>query len=157
MSTTTDPATPHYAAPDAITRHLVNPLVAWATRRGLRAWGARTLEVRGRSTGELRTTPVNVLELDGVAHLVAPRGTTEWVRNVRAAGGVCTLRSGRHVERVVATEIADDDKPAVLRAYLGRWRWEAGRLFGGVAPDATEDELRAIASRHPVFRLTPAA
>lgn len=156
MPTTTD-ATTHYRAPGAITRHVMNPLVAWATRRGMRAWGARTLEVRGRRSGELRHTPVNVLVLDGVEHLVAPRGTTEWVRNVRAAQGACVLRTGRRVDHVRAVELADADKPAVLRAYLVRWRWEVGQFFDGVGPDATDDELLAIASRHPVFRLTPAA
>lgn len=161
MTATRTPADPspalHYRAPGLVTRHVMNPLVAWATRRGLGAWGARTLEVTGRRSGTPRTTPVNVLVLDGVEHLVAPRGTTEWVRNVRAAQGACTLRSGRRVEYVVATELADDDKVAVLRAYLARWKWEVGQFFDGVGPDATDDELRAIAPRHPVFRLAPAA
>jgi hypothetical protein len=58
---------------------------------------------------------------------------------------------------VRAVDLADADKPAVLRAYLVRWRWEVGQFFDGVGPDATDDELLAIASRHPVFRLTPAA
>jgi hypothetical protein len=84
---------------------------------------------------------------------VAPRGHTQWVRNLRASGeGVLLL--GRRRERFTATELADDDKPAVLRAYLARWRWEVGAFFGGVGPGSDEAELRRIAPDHPVFRLS---
>ena len=158
-TTTTPTTTPaiaaHYVAPGALTRHVLNPLVAWGTRRGLRLWGARTLEVRGRRTGVARRTPVNLLELDGATYLVAPRGTTEWVGNLRAAKGACALRAGRRTGTFVATELADDDKPVVLRAYLARWGWETGRFFG-VGAGATDTELRDAAWRHPVFRLVPA-
>jgi deazaflavin-dependent oxidoreductase (nitroreductase family) len=148
--------TPHYRAPGAVTRHVMNPLVAWMTRRGLRAWGARTLEVTGRRSGQVRTTPVNVLDLAGTEYLVAPRGTTDWVRNVRAADGRASLRSGRSRRAVVAVELTDAEKPPVLRAYLARWRWEVGQFFDGVGPDATDEELLAVADRHPVFRLADA-
>jgi hypothetical protein len=98
---------------------------------------------------------VNVLTLDGVRYLVAPRGVTQWVRNVRAAGE-CDLRVGRRVETVRVDELADQEKPAILRAYLRRWKWEVGQFFDGVGPDATDDELLAIASGYPVFRLAAA-
>jgi deazaflavin-dependent oxidoreductase (nitroreductase family) len=145
------PAT-RYLAPDAFTRHVFNPLVAALTRLGVSVWGSRVLAVRGRSTGETRTTPVNVLTHEGERYLVAPRGVTQWVRNVRVAGE-CELRVGRRTERVRLEELADHDKPEVLRAYLRRWNWEVGKFFDGVGPDASRDELLAAAPGHPVFRI----
>ena len=62
-------------------------VVRWLTARGISLMGSRVLVVRGRKSGDLRRTPVNLMELDGERYLVAPRGNTEWVRNVRAAGG----------------------------------------------------------------------
>lgn len=143
-----------YLAPDAFTRNVFNPLIAGLTRIGISMWGSRILGVRGRVSGELRTTPVNVLTHDGERYLVAPRGITQWVRNVRAAGE-CELRVGRRREVVEVEELADADKPEILRAYLRRWKWEVGQFFDGVGPDATDAELLAIAAGYPVFRITP--
>jgi deazaflavin-dependent oxidoreductase (nitroreductase family) len=116
--------------------------------------GSRVLAVRGRSSGEWRTTPVNLLVVDGTRYLVAPRGHTQWVRNLRAAGGG-ELRLGRRVEPFTATEVGDDDKAPILRAYLRRWKVEVGVFFGGVGPDSPDSELRRIAPDHPVFVLAP--
>jgi deazaflavin-dependent oxidoreductase (nitroreductase family) len=134
----------------------VNPLVSTATRAGLDLWGARVLAVVGRTSGEVRTNPVNVLDHDGARYLVSPRGHTQWVRNLRAAGRG-ELRHGRLTTEFVATEVADADKADVLRAYLRRWSFEVGAFFEGVGPDAGDDELRAGAPRHPVFRIEPTA
>jgi len=112
------------------------------------------LRVRGRKTGEWRSTPVNLLTIDGVRYLVAPRGTTQWVRNLRVIG-TGELAVGRRVEPFRATELADADKPAVLRAYLKRWKFEVGVFFDGVGPDANNDELLRIAPGYPVFVITP--
>jgi hypothetical protein len=106
-------------------------------------------------SGEIRTTPVNVLAVDGRRYLVAPRGETQWVRNVRVAGE-CGLRVGRRTETVRVEELADAVKPPILRAYLRRWKWEVGQFFDGVGPDSSDDQLTAIAPRHPVFELHPA-
>ena len=114
------------------------------------------LEIRGRKTGQPRRTPVNLLTLEGARYLVAPRGHTQWVRNLRAQGEG-RLLLGRRAEQFTASELADDDKPAVLRAYLKRWKWEVGVFFEGVGPDATDDELRRIAPDHPIFRISPPA
>jgi deazaflavin-dependent oxidoreductase (nitroreductase family) len=108
--------------------------------------------VRGRTTGEVRQTPVNVLDLDGDRFLVAPRGETQWVRNIRVTPEA-ELRVGRRVERVVAHELADSEKLDVLRAYLTRWKFEVGAFFDGVDGDSTDEELARIAPAHPVFRL----
>jgi deazaflavin-dependent oxidoreductase (nitroreductase family) len=146
-------ATSHYRAPSAFDRRVFNPLVAGLTRLGVSVWGSRVLEVRGRKTGEPRRVPVNLLEHDGARYLVAPRGHTQWVRNLRAAGGDGALLLGRRRRAFHAVELADDEKEPVLRAYLRRWKWEVGQFFDGIGPDSTEDELRRIAPDHPVFRL----
>jgi deazaflavin-dependent oxidoreductase (nitroreductase family) len=113
------------------------------------------LEIRGRKTGQPRRNPVNLLSLEGTRYLVAPRGHTQWVRNLRAQGEG-RLLLGRRAEQFTATELADDDKPPILRAYLKRWKWEVGTFFAGVGPDADDDELRRIAPDHPIFRIGPA-
>ena len=144
--------TSHYQAPDWFTRNVFNRAVAGLTRLGISVWGSRILEVRGRKTGEPRRVPVNVLHLDGERYLVAPRGHTQWVRNLRVAGEAHLLL-GRGRERIRAVEVADADKVAILRAYLQRWKWEVGQFFGGVGPDASADDLQRIAPDHPVFRV----
>jgi deazaflavin-dependent oxidoreductase (nitroreductase family) len=147
----------HYQRPGWFTRHVFNPMVALATRAGLSVWGSRILQVRGRTTGELRETPVNPLTLNDRRYLVAPRGITEWVRNLRVAQEG-TLRVGRRTEPFHATEVPDADKPEILRAYLRRWKMEVGVFFDGVSDTSSDDELRRIGPDHPVFELTsPAA
>jgi len=143
----------HYQAPDWFTRHVFNPIVAGFTRAGISVWGSRVLEIRGRKTGEPRRTPVNLLTLDGTRYLVAPRGHTQWVRNLRAAGEG-DLLLGRRREHFHATEVADAEKVEILRAYLRRWKWEVGQFFGGVGPDSPPEELARIAPDHPVFRIS---
>jgi deazaflavin-dependent oxidoreductase (nitroreductase family) len=145
---------PHVRMPGVLTVKVLNPFVAWLTRRGVSVLGSRVLAVRGRKSGEWRRTPVNVLTLDGRRYLVAPRGHVQWTHNMRAVGGG-ELRVGRHTEAFTAQEVADDDKPPVLRGYLKRWKAEVGVFFDGVGPDSTDEELRAIAPNHPVFRITP--
>jgi deazaflavin-dependent oxidoreductase (nitroreductase family) len=150
---------PRYIEPGWFTTHVFNGIVSLATRLGISVWGSRVLQVRGRTTGELRETPVNLLTHDDVRYLVAPRGETQWVRNLRVAGGG-SLRLGRRIERFEAVELAgdgpDDPRVEVLRAYLRRWKAEVGVFFEGVGPDSTDDERAAIALRHPVFRIEAA-
>jgi deazaflavin-dependent oxidoreductase (nitroreductase family) len=143
-----------YLEPGWFTRKVMNPLVAALTRAGISIWGSRELRVRGRTTGAWRTTPVNLLGHEGERYLVAPRGETQWVRNLRASGNG-ELRVGRRIEAFRAIELADDEKIQVLRAYLKRWKAEVGVFFDGVGPNSSESELRRIAPSHPVFRLTP--
>jgi deazaflavin-dependent oxidoreductase (nitroreductase family) len=145
--------TDRYQRPGWFTRYLFNPAVAALTRLGISVWGSRVLEVTGRKSGQARRTPVNLLTLDGAEYLVAPRGVTEWVRNVRAGGGQLALLVGRKRQERIATELEDREKVPVLRAYLKRWKAEVGIFFGGVGPDSTDEELAAIAPDHPVFRL----
>ena len=114
-------ASPRYVEPGWFTRTVFNPFVAWLTRAGFSVWGSRELRVRGRTSGEWRTTPVNLLSLDGERYLVAPRGQTQWVKNLRIAGEG-ELRVGHHTEAFRAAEVPDDDKVEILRAYLKRWK-----------------------------------
>ncbi len=143
---------PRYVEPGWFTRNVFNRAVALLTTAGVSVWGSRILRVRGRKTGEVRQTPVNLLTVDGARYLVAPRGVTQWVRNVRAAGGG-ELALGRTVERFRAIELADDLKPDILRAYLRRWKFEVGAFFDGVSADSVDEELRRVAAQHPVFRI----
>jgi deazaflavin-dependent oxidoreductase (nitroreductase family) len=144
----------HYRPPDPFTRHVFNPLVAGLTRLGIGVYGSRVLEVRGRKSGEWRSTPVNLLKVDGAEYLVAPRGHTQWVRNIRVAGSG-RLRLGRRIRDIQVSELADDAKPPILRAYLKKWSWEVGMFFDGVSAKSSDDELRRIAPDHPIFRLEP--
>ncbi len=130
-----------------------NESVAWLSRRGISVYGSRVLYVRGRKSGELRSQPVNPLPYQDQRYLVAPRGNTQWVRNIRAAGGEAELRIGRKVEPIRASEIADDDKPELLRAYLRKWAFETGVFFNGLTAKSTDEELRAAAPGYPVFRI----
>lgn len=146
-------ADPHYREPGWFTRNVFNRVVAGATRLGISVWGSRVLQVRGRTTGELRETPVNLLTLDDHTYLVAPRGVTQWVRNLRVANEG-KLRLGKRVEAFRAEELPDGDKTEILRAYLRRWKMEVGVFFDGVDANSSEEELRRIAPMHPVFRIT---
>jgi deazaflavin-dependent oxidoreductase (nitroreductase family) len=144
-----------YERPGWFTTNVFNKIVAGLTHAGISVLGSRVLEVRGRTTGEWRRTPVNLLTQDRERYLVAPRGQTQWVRNLRASGeGRLVL--GRRNQPFTATELDDDEKPPLLRAYLKRWKFEVGMFFDGVGPDSPDSELRRIAPDHPVFRLGPA-
>jgi deazaflavin-dependent oxidoreductase (nitroreductase family) len=146
----------HVQKPGWFTINVLNRFVAWLTRRGISVWGSRVLAVRGRKSGQWRTTPVNLLTLDGKQYLVAPRGHVQWTHNMRAAGGG-ELHLGKRVNPFTAAEVGDDDKAPILRAYLKRWKAEVGVFFNGVGPDSPDDQLRRIAPDHPVFEITPAS
>ena len=146
----------HYQRPGWFTTNVFNRIVAVLTRAGVSVYGSRVLEVQGRKSGEWRQTPVNLLRYQGTEYLVAPRGHTQWVKNLRASGHG-RLRVGKRTQRFSAVELDDADKPPLLRAYLKKWKFEVGVFFGGVGPDSPDEELRRIAPDHPVFRLTAGA
>lgn len=128
-----------YLKPDGFTQKVMNPL--------LRGLGVKpTLAVRGRKSGEWRTVPVNVLEVDGARYLVAPRGETEWVRNLRAAGGGEIRRRGKH-EEFTATEVPPGERAPLIAAYRDRWDREVKKLFEQL-PDPAD---------HPTFRIQSSA
>ena len=147
--------TPRYLAPDWATRHLFNPFVRALTRAGISVRGARVLRVRGRSSGQWRSTPVNPLTVDGRRYLVAPRGTTQWVRNLRAVG-TGELRVGWRTEAFRARELDDETKVPVLREYLRVWAFEVAKFFEGVDASSSDERLREVAPGFPAFEITPA-
>jgi deazaflavin-dependent oxidoreductase (nitroreductase family) len=142
----------HYLKPNAVDRAM-NGLVGWLTRHGVSVMGTAELSVLGRKSGEWRQLPVNPLPYEGGPYLVSARGHSEWVRNMRAAGGG-RLKVGRRVQEFTAVELPDAEKPVVLRTYLKKWGWEVGRFFGDVNVNSTDEELLAAAPKHPVFRIT---
>ncbi|MEU6225651.1 nitroreductase family deazaflavin-dependent oxidoreductase [Streptomyces sp. NPDC047042] len=142
----------HYMKPKAF-EQAMNGLVGWLARHGVSLMGTAELSVLGRKSGEWRQVPVNPLPYPGGPYLVSARGHSEWVRNMRAAGGG-QLKVGRRVQEFTAVELTDAEKPAVLRPYLKKWGWEVGRFFGDVDVNSTDEELLAAAPKHPVFRIT---
>ncbi|TCO46058.1 deazaflavin-dependent oxidoreductase (nitroreductase family) [Kribbella antiqua] len=132
---------------------IFNRIVARLTKLGISLMGSRVLSVRGRKSGDWRSTPVNLLVLDGQRYLVAPRGHTQWVRNLRA-NTEGRLQLGRKIETFRAEELADADKPEILRLYLKKWAWEVGTFFGGdVRADSPLEVLLHVAPGVPVFKI----
>jgi deazaflavin-dependent oxidoreductase (nitroreductase family) len=152
MAMTAAPST-HYKSPGLITRKVLNPFLNLLLRLGVSVWGARVLEHRGRRSGQTYHTPVNLLTVGSEEYLVAARGETEWVRNVRAAEGHLVLELGRRRQPRIAVEVPVEERTEILRSYLRRWKFEVGMFFDGVGPDSTDAEFAAIADRHPVFVL----
>ena len=150
--TPTPPPSASFQQPGWFTANVFNPSVAGLTKLGISVMGSRVLEVKGRKSGQWRSTPVNLLTFEGDRYLVAPRGHTQWVRNMRASGGG-RLKLGRKTEDFEAAELTADAAVPVLRAYLKKWKWEVGAFFDGTGPDSTDAELLQIAPKHPVFKL----
>ena len=144
-----------YLQPGWFMRHLFNPTVRGLTRAGVSIAGSRELRVQGRKSGQWHTTPVNLLNIDQRRYLVAPRGNTQWVRNIRVSGKG-ELRVGRRTDAFVAEEVTDDAKAPILREYLRRWGWEVGAFFEGIDKNASDDDLARIAPGFPVFRVVTA-
>ncbi|RZU51367.1 deazaflavin-dependent oxidoreductase (nitroreductase family) [Krasilnikovia cinnamomea] len=142
-----------YLAPKR-SAHAFNKVAKWLTARGISLLGSRVLAVRGRKSGEIRTTVVNIFTHEGEQYLLAPRGHTQWVRNLRAAGEG-ELRLGRRVQRFAPVEIADADKPPLIRIYLRKWAWEVGEFFDGLTADSPDADVAAAAPDFPVFRIAP--
>lgn len=139
---------------------LLNPLMAGFVRLGI-PLGAdmRLLTVRGRASGQNRTTPVAVFEHEGTRFLFGTFGDTQWVRNLRAAGEAILSRRGRQT-RVLATELTIEEAAPVLRGALERYlatpmRPLLARFYAGSADGPVEDYLE-LARHHPVFRLREA-
>lgn len=139
-----------YLAPKAV--NPVHALAHWLADHGIGLPGSRMLKVRGRRTGATRKTLVNLLVVDGEHYLVAPRGHTQWVRNLRASGRA-ELGLGRRFTPVVAEELSDEEKPPVLRAYLKRFGWEVGMFFDDLDKNSPDEDLLRAAPGFPAFRL----
>lgn len=111
------------------------------------------LQVRGRKSGRIYSTPVDLLEIQGRQFLVAPRGRTQWVRNAEAAGEV-TLRKGGMNQRFGLRPLRNQEKPEILKAYLDKFKREVQRYFpvpAGSPPEA----FRPLVQTYPAFELSP--
>jgi hypothetical protein len=140
-----------YEEPNSAAR-AANAAIRWLAELGISIAGTRALRVRGRNTGKRRVVVINLLTVDGVDYVVAPRGSTQWVRNARAAGVVDIGPRWRSRRRQI-TELTDDAKPDLLRRYLVRWYWQVKGFVAGLTPDSSDEELRAAAPSIPVFAL----
>ncbi|WP_217555250.1 nitroreductase/quinone reductase family protein [Streptomyces sp. GbtcB6] len=143
---------PYYAKANPMAVRM-NGLVGWLARRGISLAGSAELSVPGRKSGRLQRVPVNPHTYDGTQYLVSARGNSQWVRNMRVAGGG-ELRVGRKVREFTVVELPDAEKLPVLRTYLEKWGWEVKQYFPGVTAKSSDDELVAAGADHPVFRVT---
>ncbi|MCW2552512.1 MAG: hypothetical protein JWR78_2293 [Mycobacterium sp.] len=140
-----------YDEPNRLAR-TVNELFRWLAEAGIGLAGTRALRIRGRNTGKLRGVVINLMTVQGRDYVVSPRGNTQWVRNARAAGQVEMGPRWRSRD-VQIIEVADDAKPELLKVYLKRWYWEVKGHVGGLTPDSTDEQIRAVAPSIPVFEL----
>lgn len=130
---------------------MMNRITSWLASLGLMPSKTVTLEVRGRRSGQMRSTVINWVEQDGQRYIVSPRGEAEWVRNVRAADGEAVIRrQGRQSVRL--EELPVEQRAPILKAYLGENTWSTRQHFE-VDPKAELTEFAGIAARHPVFRI----
>jgi deazaflavin-dependent oxidoreductase (nitroreductase family) len=142
-----------YIKPDFATKRIFNPLLELGMKLGLSFRGSHILAVKGRTSGKEYTTPVNPLTFEGERYLVAPRGETGWVKNIRVSGEG-ELRLGRKREHIRVQEISGEQKVPILREYLKFWKSETSKFFGGVTDESPLEELQKTAPNHPMFRIT---
>ncbi|MFJ3640630.1 nitroreductase/quinone reductase family protein [Streptomyces sp. NPDC090108] len=145
-------SSPYYLKGSPMTVRL-NSVIGWLARHGLSLAGSAELSVRGRTSGRMQRVPVNPHTYEGGQYLVSARGHSQWVRNMRAAGGG-ELRVGRKLRRFTAVELPDAEKLPVLRTYLEKWGWQVDAYFQGVTAESPDAEILAAAPDHPVFRIT---
>jgi deazaflavin-dependent oxidoreductase (nitroreductase family) len=142
---------PTFRAPTALER-VFNRVFGFLVGLGVGFSHNYLLQVRGRKSGKLYSTPVDLLELGGKQFLVAPRGRTQWVRNAEAAGEV-TLKKGRTQQKFRLRPIPDADKPEILKAYLDSFKREVQTYFP-VAAGSPVQAFAALVQSYPVFELT---
>lgn len=143
--------TVRYDQPTPVARAF-NELFRLLAEAGISVAGTVAIRVRGRKTGKPRGVVVNLLTVDGREYLVSPRGDTQWVRNARAAG-VIELGPRWHRTEVPICDVADRDKPELLKRYVDRWFWEVKGHIGGLTPESSDAELMEAAPSIPVFEL----
>ncbi len=142
-----------YHKPTQITR-IVNGVLGFLASMGVTPSDTVTLEVKGRRSGRVRSNVVTSVEQEGQRYLVSPRGETEWVRNVRAAGGEATIRH-RGRQKVRLQEMPSGETATIIQAYLKKTKMATKQHFG-IDPEAPMEEFDKIAARHPVFKITEA-
>ena len=130
---------------------LLNRVMGSLVSLGLAPSHMRLLRVRGRKSGKLYSTPVDLLMFNGKHYLVAPRGRTQWVRNAEAAGEV-TLKRGSDLRRFSLRPLAEEEKPPILKAYLDSFKNEVQRYFT-IAAGSSPQDFVPIAANYPAFEL----
>ena len=141
-----------FRAPSAPER-MINRFYGLLVGVGLGLSHSYLLQVRGRKTGRIYSTPVDLLERDGHRFLVAPRGHTQWVRNAEAAGDV-HLKKGRHRQHFRLRSLAAEEKPAILKAYLDAFQGEVQRYFP-VPAGSPQEAFAGLTENYPAFELLP--
>jgi deazaflavin-dependent oxidoreductase (nitroreductase family) len=129
----------------------INKLFGFLVGLGLGLPHNYLLQVRGRKSGRVYSTPVDVLDRDDKRYLVAPRGHTQWVRNAIASGTV-SLKKGRHSEIFRIRSLSDDEKPEILKSYLDRYKLTVQRYFP-VPAGSPAETFRSLTGEYPVFEL----
>ena len=141
---------PAFRPPTALERAF-NRVYGFLVGLGIGLSHAHLLQVIGRKSGKVYSTPIDLLELHGKRFLVAPRGRTQWVRNAEAAGEVW-LKKGKKKQRFGLRALSDAEKPEILKAYLDRFKKEVQRYFP-VAAGSPAESFRALAAGYPAFEL----
>lgn len=142
----------NYEAPSSFEKTF-NRMLGVVAGLGLGPAYVYLLQVKGRKSGKLYSTPVSLLELDGKQFLVAPRGRTQWVRNAEAAGEITLKRRARR--KFGLRPLADSEKAPVLKAYLTNYKGAVQRFFP-IEPDAPLESFAEIAPGYPAFELSAA-
>ena len=142
----------HFNQPTTFNR-AINKLFGFLVGLGLGLPHNYLLQVRGRKSGRVYSTPVDVLSRDDKRYLVAPRGYTQWVRNAIAVGTV-SLKKGRRSEEFGIRILSDDEKPQILKSYLDRYKLTVQRYFPVPAGSPIE-AFRPLTEQYPVFELLP--
>jgi deazaflavin-dependent oxidoreductase (nitroreductase family) len=143
---------PAFRAPSA-TERVFNRVFGFLVGLGLGFSYNYLLQVRGRKSGKIYSTPIDLLELGGKRFLVAPRGHTQWVRNAEAAGEV-TLKKGSKRQKFGLRALSDQEKPEILKAYLDQFRKEVQTYFP-VAAGSPVEAFRELVQSYPAFELIP--
>ena len=141
---------PTFREPSAVEK-LFNRSFGFIVGLGLGPAHIYLLQVRGRKSGKLFSTPVDLLELQGKRYLVAPRGRTQWVRNAEAAAAI-TLKKGGTRQKFHLRQLQNEDKPQILKAYLDSFKREVQRYFP-VAAGSPPASFLATGESYPVFEL----
>jgi F420H(2)-dependent quinone reductase len=132
---------------------LFNRVFGFLVGLGIGPGYMRLLQVRGRKTGRVYSSPVNLLEFRGKSYLVAPRGRTQWVRNTEATGEIL-LKRGSMQKKYRLRPVPDPEKPDILKLYLDSYKSAVQRFFP-VSAGSPSAAFRDIASHYPVFELLP--
>jgi len=143
---------PSFRQPTAIERAF-NKTFGFLVGLGLGFSYNYLLQVRGRKSGKIYSTPIDLLQIDGKRFLVAPRGRAQWVRNAEAAGEV-TFKKGSQRNKFGLRTLSDQEKPAILKAYLDQFKREVQGYFPVPAGSPLE-AFRDLVQNYPAFELIP--